>query len=80
MDLIIYFSSKTRYFLYYSIMQLFVLLTLCAFTYLSYKSYVTTLEQALTDIFETGSLLFTLLFLKICFLWVRGYGQDAHTS
>ena len=62
--LIIYFSSKTRYFLYYSIMQLFVLLTLCAFTYLSYKSYVTTLEQALTDIFETGSLLFTLLFAK----------------
>ena len=62
--LIIYFSSQTRYFLYYSIMQLFVLLTLCAFTYLSYKSYVTTLEQALTDIFETGSLLFTLLFAK----------------
>lgn len=62
--LIIYFSSQTRYFLYYSIMQLFVLLTLCAFTYLSYKSYVTTVEQALTDIFETGSLLFTLLFAK----------------
>lgn len=62
--LIIYFSSQTRYFLYYSIMQLFVLLTLCAFTYLSYKSYATTLEQVLTDIFETGSLLFTLLFAK----------------
>ena len=62
--LVIYFSTRIKYFLYYSLMQLFVLLSLIAFVYLSYKSFPTIFEQAITDIFETSAFLFTLLFAK----------------
>lgn len=62
--LVIYFSTRIPFLLYYSSMQLFVLLTLICFTYLSYQSYVTPLAQATTDIFETLSFMFTLLFAQ----------------
>ncbi|QKF72624.1 7TMR-DISM-7TM domain-containing two-component system sensor histidine kinase [Aliarcobacter faecis] len=62
--LIIYFSTKMRCFLYYSLMQLFVLLSLVGFVYFSYKSHPTITVQALVDIAETLSFLFTLLFAQ----------------
>ncbi len=61
---IIYFSTRQKCFLYYSIMQLFVLLSLVGFVYFSYKPYPSVLGQALVDIFETSGFLFTLLFTK----------------
>jgi len=65
--LIIYFSTKVRSFLYYSIMQLFVLLSLIGFTYVSFLAYPNQgfyLTQAIIDICETSAFLFTLLFAK----------------
>lgn len=62
--MIIYFSTKMRCFLYYSLMQLFVLLSLVGFVYFSYKSHPTITVQALVDIAETLSFLFTLLFAQ----------------
>ena len=62
--LIIYFSTKMRCFLYYSLMQFFVLLSLIGFLYFSYQSYPLSLPQAIVDICETSSFLFTLLFAQ----------------
>ena len=65
--LIIYFSTKMKAFIYYAIMQLFVLLSLIGFVYVSFLSYPTQefyLTQALIDICETSVFLFTLLFTK----------------
>ncbi|QDF28013.1 sensor histidine kinase [Halarcobacter anaerophilus] len=65
--LIIYFSSRKKFFLYYSIMQFFVLLSLIGFVYFSFKSYPNqdfAWAQAIEDIFETSGFLFTLLFAK----------------
>jgi len=65
--LIIYFSTKVKSFLYYSIMQLCVLLSLIGFTYVSFLPYPNQgfyLTQAIIDIFETSAFLFTLLFAK----------------
>jgi len=62
--LVIYFSTRRIYFLYYSIMQFFVLLSLMGFAYFSYKSYPERLPQALVDIFESAAFLFTFLFAK----------------
>ena len=62
--LVIYFSTRKIYFLYYSIMQLFVLLSLIGFTYFSFKIYPSYWGQAIVDIFETLSFLFTFLFAK----------------
>jgi signal transduction histidine kinase len=62
--LIIYFSTKMRCFLYYSLMQFFVLLSLIGFVYFSYLSYPTSTAQAIVDICETLSFLFTLLFAQ----------------
>ncbi|RXJ86285.1 sensor histidine kinase [Arcobacter sp. CECT 8985] len=61
---IIYFSTNKKCFLYYSIMQFFVLLSLMGFVYFSYKPYPSILGQAIVDIFETSGFLFTLLFAK----------------
>ena len=62
--LVIYFSTRKIYFLYYSIMQLFVLLSLIGFTYFSFKIYPSYWGQAIVDIFVTLSFLFTFLFAK----------------
>lgn len=62
--LIIYFSTRKIYFLYYSIMQFFVLLSLIGFVYFSFKAYPDLLGQALVDIFETTGIIFTVLFAK----------------
>jgi len=62
--LIIYFSTKMRCFLYYSLMQFFVLLSLIGFVYFSYLPYPTSTAQAIVDICETLSFLFTLLFAQ----------------
>ena len=62
--IIIYFSTKMRCFLYYSLMQFFVLLSLIGFVYFSYQSYPLSIPQAIVDICETLSFLFTLLFAQ----------------
>lgn len=62
--LVIYFSTKRICFLYYSTMQLFVLLSLMGFAYFSFQPYPETLPQALVDIFESSAFLFTFLFAK----------------
>jgi len=62
--LVIYFSTRRIYFLYYSIMQLFVLLSLIGFMYFSFKIYPSYWGQAIVDAFETSSFLFTFLFAK----------------
>ena len=62
--IIIYFSTKMRCFLYYSLMQFFVLLSLIGFVYFSYLPYPTSTAQAIVDICETLSFLFTLLFAQ----------------
>lgn len=61
---IIYFSTRKSYFLYYSIMQIFVLASLIGFVYFSFKPYPTNSAQAIVDIFENMSFIFTLLFAK----------------
>ncbi|NVJ54551.1 MAG: sensor histidine kinase [Campylobacteraceae bacterium] len=61
---IIYFSIRKKYFLYYSIMQFFVLLSLIGFMIVSFKPYPTTLAQTIIDILENLSFIFTLLFAK----------------
>lgn len=62
--LIIYYSTRIKYFLYYSLMQLFVLFSLTGFMYFSYQAYPKELAQAIVDIVETLSFLFTLLFVQ----------------
>ncbi|MCT7909727.1 sensor histidine kinase [Arcobacter lacus] len=62
--LIIFFSTKMKCFLYYSLMQIFVLLSLIGFMYFSYQAYPTSMPQALVDTAETLSFLFTLLFAQ----------------
>ena len=62
--LLIYFSTKMVCFLYYSLMQFFVLLSLIGFVYFSYEALPKVLPQALVDIAETLSFLFTLLFAQ----------------
>jgi len=65
--LIIFFSTNVKAFLYYSIMQFFVLLSLIGFVYVSFLSYPNQnfyLTQAVIDICETSAFLFTLLFTK----------------
>ena len=62
--LIIYFSTRRKYFLYYSLMQFFVLLSLIGFTYFSFKPYPSVFGQSLVDMFETLGFLFTFLFAK----------------
>lgn len=62
--LVIYFSTRRICFLYYSTMQLFVLLSLIGFTYFSFQPYPKDLPQALVDIFESSAFLFTFLFAK----------------
>lgn len=62
--IIIYFSTKMRCFLYYSLMQFFVLLSLIGFVYFSYQYYPEDIPQAIVDICETLSFLFTLLFAQ----------------
>lgn len=62
--LIIYFSTFMPCFLYYSMMQLFVLLSLMGFAYVSYQAYPTPITQAVIDTFETLSFLLTLLFAQ----------------
>lgn len=62
--LIIFFSTRMKCFLYYSMMQLFVLLSLVGFMYFSYHSYLSSIYQALVDTAETLSFLFTLLFAQ----------------
>ncbi|BAK72726.1 sensor histidine kinase [Arcobacter sp. L] len=62
--LIIFFSTKMRCFLYYSLMQFFVLLSLIGFVYFSFQAYPNSTAQAIVDICETLSFLFTLLFAQ----------------
>ncbi|MFW0702955.1 sensor histidine kinase [Aliarcobacter butzleri] len=62
--LIIFFSTRMKCFLYYSLMQLFVLLSLVGFMYFSYHSYLSSIYQASVDTAETLSFLFTLLFAQ----------------
>ncbi|PHO18947.1 histidine kinase [Malaciobacter molluscorum LMG 25693] len=61
---IIYFSTNKRCFLYYSIMQFFLLLSLVGFLYFSYKPYPSILGQAIIDFFETSAFIYTILFAK----------------
>jgi len=65
--LIIFFSTRIVAFLYYSFMQLFVLLSLFGFTYISFLSYTNQeyiYTQAFIDVFETLAFAFTVLFSK----------------
>jgi signal transduction histidine kinase len=62
--LIIFFSTRIKCFLYYSLMQFFVLLSLIGFVYFSYQSYPKSTPQMIVDICETLSFLFTLLFAQ----------------
>jgi signal transduction histidine kinase len=65
--LIIFFSTQILAFLYYSIMQLFVLFSLIGFVYISFLSYSNQeyyLTQAVIDTFETLAFAFTVLFAK----------------
>ena len=65
--LVIFFSTRIKAFLYYSIMQFFVLLSLISFVYVSFLSYPNQtfpFTQAIIDIFETSAFLFTLLFAQ----------------
>lgn len=62
--LVIFFSTRRLCFLYYSLMQFFVLLSLMGFTYFSFKPYPDVLPQAVIDIFESSAFLFTFLFAK----------------
>ena len=60
--LVIFVSTKIRAFLYYSLMQFFVLLALAGFVYVSFLSYPNQKyihTQAVIDIFETAAFLFT---------------------
>jgi len=61
---IIYLSIREKYFLYYCIMQLFVLLSLIGFMIISFKPYPTSLNQMTIDILENLSFIFTFLFAK----------------
>lgn len=65
--LIIFFSTRILAFLYYSIMQLCVLLSLLGFMYISFLSYPNQeymYTQAIIDVFETLAFAFTVLFAK----------------
>ncbi|RBQ29868.1 sensor histidine kinase [Aliarcobacter vitoriensis] len=62
--LIIYFSTKMRCFLYYSLMQFFLLLSLVGFMYFSYKSSAPIFMYTLVDFAETLAFLFTFLFAQ----------------
>ncbi len=62
--LVIYFSTTRVCFLYYSCMQLFVLLSLIGFTYFSFKPYPQEVPQAFVDVFESAAFMFTFLFAK----------------
>jgi signal transduction histidine kinase len=65
--LVIFFSTQMVSFLYYSLMQLFVLLSLIGFVYVSFLSYPNQeyiYTQAVIDIFETLAFSFTVLFAK----------------
>ncbi len=62
--IIIYFSTRMKYFLYYSLMQFFVLLSLIGFVYFSYQAYPSSTPQMIVDICETLSFMFTLLFCQ----------------
>jgi len=65
--LIIFFSTRKLAFLYYSFMQLFVLLSLIGFTYVSFLSYPNqehVFTQSIIDVFETLAFTFTALFAK----------------
>ena len=64
---LIFFSTRKLAFLYYSLMQLFVLLSLLGFSYVSFLSYPNQeypYIQALIDAFETFAFAFTVLFAK----------------
>lgn len=61
---IIYLSMKKRCFLFYSTMQLFVLLSLFGFMLVSFKPYPSVFAQTVIDIFENLSFIFTVLFAK----------------
>ncbi|AXH13121.1 sensor histidine kinase [Halarcobacter bivalviorum] len=61
---IIYLSMKKRCFLFYSTMQLFVLLSLFGFMIVSFKPYPSVFAQTVIDIFENLSFIFTILFAK----------------
>jgi len=62
--IVIYFSTRLKCFLYYSLMQLFVLFSLIWFTYFSFRPYIFRFEQASVDICETLAFLFMFLFVK----------------
>jgi len=65
--LIIFFSTRIVAFLYYSCMQLFVLLSLLGFMYVSFLSYPNQeypYTQAVIDSFETLAFAFTVFFAK----------------
>ncbi|WP_026808245.1 7TM diverse intracellular signaling domain-containing protein [Aliarcobacter lanthieri] len=62
--LIIYFSTRVNFFLYYSLMQFFVLLSLIIYLYFSYQAYEDEPYNTLRYIFLSLSFLFTLLFAK----------------
>ena len=62
--LVIYFSTRRRAFIYYSMMQLFVLLSLIGFTYFSFQPFPEAIPQMIVDIFETAAFVFTFLFTK----------------
>lgn len=60
----IFFSTRRLSFLFYSIMQFFVLLSLIGFVYASFRPYTNDIEKPIIDIFETVSFIFTFLFTK----------------
>ncbi|WP_418179690.1 7TM diverse intracellular signaling domain-containing protein [Aliarcobacter lanthieri] len=62
--LIIYFSTRIISFLYYSLMQFFVLISLIVFVYFSYKPYFSEPFVDLLKIAESLSFVFSLLFAK----------------
>lgn len=57
-------GTKEKAFVYYSLMQLCVLLTLICFVYISFRPTISYETQLITDVVETLSFLFSLLFAQ----------------
>ncbi|MDX4028652.1 sensor histidine kinase [Aliarcobacter skirrowii] len=62
--LIIFLSTKKNYFLYYSLMQFFILISLLGIVYFSYQSYPKEPLITLVNMSESLAFLFTIIFAK----------------
>lgn len=63
-NFVLFLYTLQKSFLYYSLMQFFLILVLIDIVYLLQTTYFTPYEQMVIDILETSSIFFTLLFSK----------------